>query len=206
VWYFLLIILSWLPILAEHSTAVLLFNYFSYFTVGHYIDRKQVIICCEKWLSEEKGKNKKNLKILFYSKVFLNLCFTFFCFYYSDFFSWLPFSILHFFLFVCLSVCLFVCSSVRLFVQFSSFCLYVCLKVCLHVLTTFHTVFICSHEWMNDCSICVFVLSVWLSFCVIVVLSVGEKGWINLFAIHNWFLIVWLWANLIICLFVSLFE
>ena len=180
----------------HNTTAVLLFNYFSYFTVGHYIDRKQVIICCEKWLWEGKGKNKNNLKILFYSKSFSNLCLTFFCcFYYSDCFLDYHFQF-------CISSYLCVCP----FVQFSSFCLYVCLKVCLHVLTTFHTVFICSHEWMNDCSICVFVLSVWLSFCVIVVLSVGEKGWINLFAIHNWFLIVWLWANLIICLFVSLFE
>ncbi len=164
----------------------------------------------------ETGKNKNNLKVLFYSKVFFNLCFTFSAFITTTFFYY------HFQF--CISSYLCVCP----FVQFSSFCLYVCLKVCLHVLTTSQTVFICSHEWMNDCSICVFVLSVCLSVCLFVwmndcsicvfVLSVclfllcdflfvslRKRVLINLFSINNWFfdcLIVNKFVNMFLCFFV----
>ncbi len=143
----------------------------------------------------EKGKNKNNLKVLFYSKVFFNLCFTFSAFITPTFFL-LPFSILHFFLSVCLSVC---AIFVLLFI-----CVFKSVSACTHNISHSFHLFSWMNEWLFHlcvCSFCVFVHSVWLFF-----LSVGEKGWINLFSINNWFLIVSVWANLIICLFVSLFE
>ncbi len=157
-WYFLLIILSWLPILAEHTTAVLLLNYFSYFTLGPIlIESKWSFVVKNDF--ERKREKQKQFKGSFLLKSFLLPLFYVFRFYYYDFFL-LPFSILHFFLSVCLSVC---AIFVLLFI-----CVFKSVSAYTHNISHIFHLFSWMNEWLFYlcfCSFCVIVLSVWLSFC-----------------------------------------